>query len=159
MFRKGSDLYFERHDGQAVTTDDFVKAMEDASGRDLSQFRLWYEQAGTPVLSVSDEFDAEQGIYRLTIKQAIPDTPGQTDKKPQHIPFALGLLGSKGESLPLRLQAGEQDAPTERVLELTGETQVFEFHGLDECPVPSLLRQFSAPVRVRHPRPGSSCCS
>ena len=151
LFRKGSDLYFERHDGQAVTTDDFVQAMEDASGRDLSQFRLWYEQAGTPVLNVSDEFDAERGVYQLTIQQAIPDTPGQTDKKPQHIPFALGLLGGKGESLPLRLQAGEQDAPTERVLELTGESQVFEFHGLDQCPVPSLLRQFSAPVRVRYP--------
>ena len=76
MFRKGSDLYFERHDGQAVTTDDFVKAMEDASGRDLGQFRLWYEQAGTPILSVSDEFDAAQGVYRLTIEQSIPDTPG-----------------------------------------------------------------------------------
>ncbi|MDK9559059.1 aminopeptidase N [Marinobacter sp. M216] len=151
MFRKGSDLYFQRHDGQAVTTDDFVRAMEDASGRDLSQFRLWYEQAGTPVLDVSDEFDSGQGIYRLTIRQSIPDTPGQTGKKPQHIPFALGLLGSRGESLPLRLESDSQDAPTERVLELTGETHVFEFHGLNECPVPSLLRQFSAPVRVRYP--------
>ena len=151
LFRKGSDLYFERHDGQAVTTDDFVKAMEDASGRDLSQFRLWYEQAGTPVLNVSDEFDAERGIYRLTVKQSIPDTPGQADKKPQHIPFAIGLLGARGESLPLRLTPDSQDAPMERVLELTGETEVFEFHGFDECPVPSLLRQFSAPVRVRYP--------
>ncbi|HCP20635.1 MAG TPA: aminopeptidase N, partial [Marinobacter hydrocarbonoclasticus] len=94
MFRKGSDLYFQRHDGQAVTTDDFVRAMEDASGRDLAQFRLWYEQAGTPVVSVSDEYDESRGVYRLTVRQSIPDTPGQTDKKPQHIPFALGLLGA-----------------------------------------------------------------
>ncbi|MEA1079154.1 aminopeptidase N [Marinobacter qingdaonensis] len=151
LFRKGSDLYFQRHDGQAVTTDDFVKAMEDASGRDLSQFRLWYEQAGTPVLNVSDDFDADQGVYRLTIAQAIPDTPGQTGKKPQHIPFALGLLGSKGESLPLRLAADQGDAPTDRVLELTQAEETFEFHGLAERPVPSLLRQFSAPVRVHYP--------
>ena len=151
LFRKGSDLYFERHDGQAVTTDDFVKAMEDASGRDLSQFRLWYEQAGTPVLTVTDDFDADQGIYRLTVEQTVPDTPGQSNKQPQHIPFALGLLGSKGQPLPLQLQANEQDAPTERVLELTGGHQVFELHGLSERPVPSLLRHFSAPVRVHYP--------
>ncbi len=151
MFRKGSDLYFERHDGQAVTTDDFVKAMEDASGRDLSQFRLWYEQAGTPVLTVSDDFDAGQGIYRLTIEQSIPDTPGQTNKKPQHIPFALGLLGQDGQPLPLQLKADASDAPTERVLELTDASHRFEFHGLDAKPVPSLLRHFSAPVRVHYP--------
>ena len=151
LFRKGSDLYFERHDGQAVTTDDFVRAMEDASGRDLTQFRRWYEQAGTPVLTVSDDFDEREGVYRLTIEQRIPDTPGQTDKQPHHIPFALGLLGSRGESLPLRLRADEQDAPTERVLELTEASHTFEFHGLTERPVPSLLRHFSAPVRVHYP--------
>ncbi|MCM0611418.1 aminopeptidase N [Marinobacter sediminum] len=151
MFRKGSDLYFERHDGQAVTTDDFVKAMEDASGRDLSQFRLWYEQAGTPVLNVSDEYDSAQDVYRLTVEQSIPDTPGQTAKKPQHIPFAVGLLGARGESLPLRLEPESQNAPTDRVLELTDSSHTFEFHGINERPVPSLLRDFSAPVRVRYP--------
>ncbi|SFM14736.1 aminopeptidase N [Marinobacter zhejiangensis] len=151
LFRKGSDLYFERHDGQAVTTDDFVRAMEDASGRDLSQFRLWYEQAGTPVLTVRDEFDAEAGIYRLSIEQSIPDTAGQTDKKPQHIPFALGLLGPDGEAVPLRLSENEADAPLERVLELTEARHSFEFHGVQTQPVPSLLREFSAPVRVDYP--------
>ncbi|VVT33134.1 Aminopeptidase N [Marinobacter salarius] len=151
LFRKGSDLYFERHDGQAVTTDDFVRAMEDASGRDLSQFRLWYEQSGTPELTVRDEFDDAAGTYRLTIKQSIPDTPGQTDKKPQHIPFAIGLLGAEGESLPLKLAADDADAPTDRVLELTDASHTFEFHGLSERPVPSLLRGFSAPVRVFYP--------
>lgn len=151
LFRKGSDLYFQRHDGQAVTTDDFVRAMEDASGRDLSQFRLWYEQAGTPVLTVSDEFDEGRGVYRLTIEQTIPDTPGQTNKKPQHIPFALGLLGSDGQPLPLRLAGDEAEAPTERVLELTEGVHTFEFHDIPSEPVPSLLRHFSAPVRVRYP--------
>ncbi|SFR58049.1 aminopeptidase N [Marinobacter gudaonensis] len=151
LFRKGSDLYFQRHDGQAVTTDDFVRAMEDASGRDLSQFRLWYEQAGTPMLTVSDEFDEGQGVYRLTIEQTIPDTPGQTNKKPQHIPFALGLLGSDGQPLPLRLASDEAEAPTERVLELTEGVHTFEFHDIPSEPVPSLLRHFSAPVRVRYP--------
>ncbi|MEC7376721.1 MAG: aminopeptidase N, partial [Pseudomonadota bacterium] len=151
LFRKGSDLYFQRHDGQAVTTDDFVRAMEDASGRDLSQFRLWYEQAGTPVLTVSDDFDKDRDIYRLTIEQTIPDTPGQTNKKPQHIPFALGLLGANGQPLPLRLADDEAEAPTERVLELTEGVHTFEFHGMGSEPVPSLLRHFSAPVRVRYP--------
>jgi len=151
LFRKGSDLYFERHDGQAVTTDDFVRAMEDASGRDLSQFRLWYEQAGTPELTVRDEFDEAAGVYRLTIDQTIPDTPGQTGKKPQHIPFAIGLLGASGEPLPLKLAPGDADAPTDRVLELTEASHTFEFHDLSERPVPSLLRGFSAPVRVFYP--------
>jgi len=150
-FRKGSDLYFERHDGQAVTTDDFVRAMEDASGRDLSQFRLWYEQAGTPVVKVTDEFDAGQSVYRLRVCQSIPDTPGQTDKKAQHIPFAVGLLDSLGRPLPLNLSADQLSGPSERVLELTEAEQVFEFHGLSERPVPSLLRDFSAPVRVQYP--------
>ncbi len=151
MFRKGSDLYFERHDGQAVTTDDFVRAMEDASGRDLAQFRLWYEQAGTPIVTVEDDYDEANGVYRLTIKQAIPDTPGQTHKKPQHIPFAVGLLNSAGESLPLNLSADEQGGPVDRVLELSESEHCVEFHGLSERPVPSLLRDFSAPVRVRYP--------
>jgi len=151
LFRKGSDLYFSRHDGQAVTTDDFVRAMEDASGRDLSQFRLWYEQAGTPVLTVSDDFDRDRGIYRLHIKQSIPDTPGQTGKKPHHIPFAVALLGSRGQMLPLRLDAAEHEAPCERMLELTEAEHTFEFHGLQERPVPSLLRNFSAPVRLEYP--------
>ncbi|MDX1456036.1 MAG: aminopeptidase N [Marinobacter sp.] len=151
LFRKGSDLYFQRHDGQAVTTDDFVKAMEDASGRDLGQFRLWYEQAGTPVVSVRDDYDASEQVYRLTLTQSIPDTPGQSNKQPQHIPFTLGLLDAQGRALPLQLSAGEVGAPTERVLELTESEHHFEFHGITEKPTPSLLRGFSAPVRVDYP--------
>ncbi|GGY70474.1 aminopeptidase N [Marinobacter zhanjiangensis] len=151
MFRQGSDLYFGRHDGQAVTTDDFVKAMEDASGRDLGQFRLWYEQAGTPELTVEDEYDRAAQVYRLTVRQSIPDTPGQTDKKPQHIPFALGLLDTEGNDIPLTLAGESGPGDTTRVLELTEREHVFEFTGVASQPVPSLLRDFSAPVRVNYP--------
>ncbi|MCH8498556.1 MAG: aminopeptidase N [Marinobacter sp.] len=150
LFRKGSDLYFERHDGQAVTTDDFVRAMEDASGRDLSQFRLWYQQAGTPVVTVKDDYDPATGRYRLSMTQQVPATPGQPAKLPQHIPFALGLLGQDGAPLPLQL-AGESGANAlERVLELTEEHHDFVFENLPCRPVPSLLRHFSAPVKVRY---------
>src|SRR5690606_31800990 len=103
LFRKGSDLYFERHDGQAVTTDDFVRAMEDASGRDLTQYRRWYDQSGTPELTVEDSYDADSQTYRLTISQSCPPTPGEPEKKPFHLPFALGLLGQDGEELTLQL--------------------------------------------------------
>ena len=151
LFRQGSDLYFQRHDGQAVTTDDFVRAMEDASGRDLAQFRLWYEQAGTPVLTVEDDYDRDNQVYRLTVRQNVPDTPGQTDKKPQHIPFALGLLDPEGNDLPLTLAGESEPGDTTRVLELTGREHVFEFTGVASQPVPSLLRNFSAPVRVNYP--------
>ncbi len=151
LFRKGSDLYFQRHDGQAVTTDDFVIAMEDASGRDLTQFRLWYSQAGTPVLTVEDDYDEAEQTYRITIRQCIPDTPGQTNKKPQHIPFALGLLDPSGNDLPLKLAAGEADAPATRILELTEREHTFELRGMTSRPVPSLLRHFSAPVKVEYP--------
>lgn len=151
LFRQGSDLYFQRHDGQAVTTDDFVKAMEDASGKDLGQFRLWYEQAGTPVLTVEDEYDKAAQIYRLTVRQSLPDTPGQTDKKPQHIPFALGLLDPEGNDIPLTLAGESGVGDTTRVLELTEREHVFEFTGVSSQPVPSLLRNFSAPVRVNYP--------
>ncbi|MGQ7275921.1 aminopeptidase N [Marinobacter sp. V034] len=150
-FRAGSDLYFERHDGQAVTTDEFVKAMEDANGRDLTLFRRWYQQAGTPVVEVSDSFDETAGTYQLTFRQSIPATPGQPEKLPQHIPFAIGLIGENGQSLPLQLVGDSGDAPEERVLELTEQEQTFTFEGLNARPVPSLLRGFSAPVKVKYP--------
>lgn len=136
LFRKGSDLYFERHDGQAVTTDDFVRAMEDVSGRDLSQFRRWYSQAGTPRLKVSDQYDAETGCYELHVSQSCPPSPGQEHKLPYHLPLAMGLLADDGTEL------------CSRVLELTEEEQVFRFDGIPSRPVPSLLRGFSAPVKL-----------
>ncbi len=152
-FRRGSDLYFERHDGQAVTCEDFVRAMEEASGEDLTQFRRWYAQAGTPQLSVTDNWDEEAGEFSLVIRQHTPATPGQTEKAPVVIPLAMGLLGDAG-NLPLKLRGEVPDAETadntHRVLRIDQEEQTFVFTGLPERPVPSLLRGFSAPVRLRY---------
>ncbi|SEA28805.1 aminopeptidase N [Microbulbifer marinus] len=144
-FRKGSDLYFERHDGCAVTCEDFIKAMEDANGVGLTQFRRWYSQAGTPVLDVTDAYDEATGNYALTVKQSCPPTPGQEQKLPFHIPLALGLLGAEGTDLPL-----DSAGNTQVVLQVTEQEQTFNFTGLQEKPLPSLLRDFSAPVKVRY---------
>ncbi|WP_237134450.1 aminopeptidase N [Pseudohongiella sp. O18] len=149
MFRKGSDLYFERHDGQAVTTEDFVKAMEDASGVDLTQFRRWYSYAGTPVLSVSGAYDAESEVYSLTVRQSCPPTPECADKPAFHIPLRIALLDDQGQHLPLRLKATDQQPADELVLDVTEEEQIFEFVGLSQQPFPSLLRGFSAPVKLK----------
>jgi aminopeptidase N len=143
-FRKGMDLYFERHDGQAVECDDFRKAMADASGRDLSQFERWYSQAGTPVVRAETSYDAQAQTLTLTLSQSCPATPGQPEKLPFHIPVAVGLLGASGRDLPLTIDG--QDRGTTAVLELTGSQQVFVFTGVTEQPTPSLLRDFSAPV-------------
>lgn len=151
LFRKGSDLYFERHDGQAVTCDDFVKAMEDASGIDLTQFKRWYTQAGTPRLQVSEAYDASAQTYSLTFRQSCPATPGQSDKLPFVIPLALGLLDAQGNELPLRLQGEATVSGTGRVLSITEAEQTFIFEGIVEQPLPSLLRGFSAPVKLSFP--------
>ena len=148
-FRKGMDLYFERHDGQAVTCDDFRAAMADANGRDLSQFELWYSQAGTPRVQVETRYDEIARTFTLTLTQSCPPTPGQKDKKPFHIPVAVGLLDSAGRDMPLCLEGveGGSDEPvTTMVLELTQPSQTFHFTGIPERPVPSVLRGFSAPV-------------
>ncbi len=148
-FRRGMDLYFQRHDGQAVTTDDFVAAMADASGADLDQFKRWYDQAGTPVVESKGEYDAPARTYALTLRQRTPPTPGQKEKQPLHIPFAVGLVGPDGD-LPLKI-AGEGPATsTERVLSLTQAEQRFVFVDVPERPVPSLLRGFSAPIALKH---------
>ena len=148
QFRKGTDLYFQRHDGQAVTTDDFVKALEDASGEDFSQFKLWYSQAGTPRLEVQREYDTQAKTYTLTIKQSCPATPGQKDKKPFLIPLAMGLLDAQGRDMPLRLQGEAEAIQGTRVLQVREATQSFTFVNVNDKPVPSLLRGFSAPVKV-----------
>ncbi|MCC7326651.1 MAG: aminopeptidase N [Burkholderiales bacterium] len=147
-FRRGMDLYFERHDGMAVTCDDFVQAMHDASGVDLTQFKRWYAQAGTPVLTVRAQFDAATQSYTLDVAQHTPATPGQPDKLPFHMPFAVGLLDSQGRDIPLRLEGEAAPVGTTRVLDLREAAQVFRFAGIDARPVPSLLRGFSAPVTV-----------
>ena len=150
-FRKGSDLYFERHDGQAVTCDDFIKAMEDASGVDLAQFKRWYTQSGTPRLAVEEAYDPVAHTYSLTFRQSCPATPGQAEKQPFVIPVAMGLLDAHGHELPLRL-AGEAAADgTSRVLAVNEAEQRFTFVDVAHKPLPSLLRGFSAPVKLSFP--------
>ena len=150
-FRNGSDLYFERHDGQAVTCDDFIKAMEDANGVELGQFKRWYSQAGTPRLQVSERFDAQARTYSLTLRQSCPQTPDKVEKLPFVIPVALGLLDANGHELPLRLSDESQPVGTSRVLAVTEAEQTFTFVDIAEQPLPSLLRGFSAPVRLSFP--------
>ena len=151
-FRKGMDLYFQRYDGQAVTCDDFASAMEDSSGVDLAQFRLWYAQAGTPDLKVEGSYDAAARRYTMTVAQSLRPTPGQPDKKPMHIPLSVGLLDGAGRDLPLKL-AGEATAGgTTRVLDVRNPRDVFVFEDVPEKPVASLLRGFSAPVKLEAPR-------
>ena len=135
-FRRGMDLYFARHDNQAVTIDDFAQAMQDASGFDLTQFKRWYHQAGTPELAVSDEYDAASRRYKLTLRQHTPPTPGQPDKPPLVVPVVMGLLDSNGRET------------TARTLLLSDAQQSFVFEDVAERPVPSLLRGFSAPVKL-----------
>jgi len=149
-FRQAMDLYFERHDGQAVTTDDFLRCMEDASGRDLSQFQRWYGQAGTPTVEVSARHDQASGTYELVLRQSCPPTPGQIEKLPLHIPIAVGLLDADGTDLPLRLAGHGGESATTHVLELTEPEQRFRFEGIAQPPVPSLLRGFSAPVKLEY---------
>ena len=148
QFRKGTDLYFERHDGQAVTTDDFVKALEDANDEDFSQFKLWYSQGGTPQLDVQRQYNEQEKTYTLTIKQSCPPTPGQKEKQPFHIPLAMGLLDSRGQDIPLQLQGETEAVPGTRVLHIREAEQSFKFINVPDKPVPSLLRGFSAPVKV-----------
>ncbi|MFA9218613.1 MAG: aminopeptidase N, partial [Sphingomonadaceae bacterium] len=145
-FRKGMDLYFERHDGQAVECDDFRAAMADANGRDFSQFERWYAQAGTPVVQAVTRYDAAAQVYEITLSQSCPPSAGQPDKLPFHIPVAVGLLGADGRDLPLQLDGAVASGQTTLVLELTEAQQTFRFTGVSEAPTPSILRDFSAPV-------------
>ncbi|SHG88770.1 aminopeptidase N [Ferrimonas marina] len=143
-FQQGMALYFERHDGQAVTCDDFVAAMEDASGVDLGQFRLWYSQSGTPVVSVQEQYDPASQRYRLTLSQHTPATADQADKQPLHIPVKLQLLDGEGNNVPLVIN-GE---PANNVLNLQQAEQSWEFEQVSEPVVASLFEDFSAPVKL-----------
>jgi aminopeptidase N len=151
-FRKGTDLYFGRHDGKAVTTEDFVKAIEDANGIDLGQFQNWYNQAGTPEIEFSGNYDANKKTYVLTLKQTCPDTPGQKDKKPFYIPIAIGLVNESGRDIPLCMEGESEDSSTTRVLSLTEPVQTFKFINVDSEPHLSIGRGFSAPVKFTTPR-------
>ncbi|MES0402866.1 MAG: aminopeptidase N [Hyphomicrobium sp.] len=145
-FRRGMDLYFERHDGEAATVEEFITCFENASGTNLTQFRLWYSQAGTPELVCALRYDKTKKKAELSVEQALPPTPGQPHKKPLHIPLKLGLLGGNGHDLPLKLESGEE--LDDGVLAITKRKQTFRFADVPTRPVPSLLRQFSAPVNV-----------
>ncbi|NIO42585.1 MAG: aminopeptidase N [Burkholderiales bacterium] len=148
-FRKGMDLYFQRHDGQAVTTDDFVQAMQDASGVDLAQFRRWYDQSGTPLLEVTGKYDAASQKYLLHVIQSYKSATNRAVKRPVHIPFAIGLVGADGADVELQLEEENQPNGTTRVLSITEPEQEFAFTGVASAPIPSLLRGFSAPVIVQ----------
>ena len=145
-FQKGMKLYFQRHDGQAITCDDFRAAMADANGINLDQFALWYSQAGTPVLEAEGRL--KNNIFELTIKQTVPPTPDMADKQPMMIPVKIGLLNRNGEAVAFDYQGKRA---TEAVLLLTEAEQTFPLEGVTEAVVPSLLRGFSAPVHLNYP--------
>ncbi|ELB2248463.1 aminopeptidase N [Vibrio parahaemolyticus] len=145
-FQKGMKLYFERHDGTAATCEDFVSAMEDATGVDLKQFRLWYSQSGTPTLRVNSEYNAEAKTYALTVEQFTEATQDQAEKQALHIPFDIELYDSKGQVIPLIIN-GES---VHNVLDIKQDKQTFVFENVADQPVPSLLREFSAPVKLEY---------
>ncbi len=152
-FRRGMDLYFKRHDGQAVTCDDFRHALADANGRDLAQYERWYSQAGTPRVSVRTAYDANAKRFTVTLSQRYADAAPaarETQQGPLLIPFAMGLIGRNGNDLPLRLEGEPAATGTTRVLELTENEAHFTFVDVAEPPLPSLLRNFSAPVIVEY---------
>ena len=148
LFRKGMDLYFARHDGEAATIEQFVQCFADVSGRDFSQFMLWYTQAGTPEIVVASHYDPRAKTYRLDLAQTVPPTPGQPSKAPMVIPLALGLVGKDGGDLPLMLDGRPLDR---NVIELTEPSRSFVFTDIAEPPIPSLNRNFSAPVKLTLP--------
>ena len=152
-FRKGTDLYFDRHDGQAVTCDDFIQCMEDANDVDLTQFKLWYSQAGTPEVILEEEYDPVAESLTLKVRQSNAPSPGQPEKLPQVIPLAVGLIGPDGKDLLPRLDGETEDSRhTTRVLTVTHEEDQFRFIGVPQGTILSALRDFSAPVRLKQNR-------
>ncbi|MBL6937205.1 MAG: aminopeptidase N [Alphaproteobacteria bacterium] len=149
-YRKATDLYFQRHDGQAATVEDWVKCFEDACGRDLTQFRLWYAQSGTPTVEAKGEYNPLAHTYELTLKQSLGPTPGQPTKQPMVVPVRLGFVGASG-ALPLTLEGENATGPEERVLELDQAEKTFRFVDVAEAPLLSLGRHFSAPAHFRTP--------
>jgi len=145
-FRRGMDLYFARHDGQAATIEEFLRCFEDASKRDLSHFKLWYSQAGTPELVCALSYDKAKKQAEIRIEQVLPPTPGEAKKKPLHIPVRMGLIGGNGQEIELKRDNGE--ALDDGVLHVTKRAQTFRFSDVPSHPVPSLLRGFSAPVNL-----------
>ena len=149
-FQKGMKLYFERHDGQAVSCDDFLAAMEDANDTDLQRFARWYSQSGTPEVTVTDHYDAVSRSYTLTLEQSTPPTSDQAEKQPLVLPFSLALLTAVGDELPLQLEGESEKAASNRLLIVEDARQEYTFINVPEAPVPSLFRDFSAPVKIAY---------
>ncbi|WP_413557702.1 aminopeptidase N [Bdellovibrio sp. HCB209] len=147
-FRKGMDEYFKRHDGQAVTTEDFAAAISEPNGKDFTQFKRWYNQSGTPVVAIQERFDDKAGEYHLTLEQSCPPTPNQPTKEPFHIPLMMGLLDKSGKELALNCEKVEKNSDGQHVIELKTQKETYVFKGLKERPVLSILREFSAPVNL-----------
>jgi aminopeptidase N len=152
-FRKGMDLYFARHDGQAVTTEDYAAAIATANNQDWEQFKLWYDQAGTPLVKISENYDKSKQTYKITFEQSCPPTPDQNEKMPFHIPIKFGLLGSNGKELAFVSQQTTKDSEGAPLIHLKAAKEVIEFSQVSERPVASLFRGFSAPVNVEWSRP------
>lgn len=145
-FIKGNQLYFERHDGQAVTIDDYAKCMEDVSGKDLTLFKRWYSQAGTPTVYAAGKYDGKAKTYTLTLRQETKPTPNQPEKLPFVIPLGIGLIGKDGKDMPLQLQGEKEQQGTSRVIVLDKDSDVFTFVNVAEQPVLSGNRDFTAPI-------------
>ena len=142
------DLYFQRYDGKAVTCDDFLATMAKANDKDLSSLQKWYGQAGTPEVKITTAYDDGSKTYTLTAKQHTPPTAGQATKVPVLIPLKLGLLGPDGKDMPLKLKGSSAKPVTEIVLEFDKEEETYVFEDISSNPVPSILRSFSAPVKM-----------
>ncbi|NKB76423.1 MAG: aminopeptidase N [Gammaproteobacteria bacterium] len=149
QFRQGCDLYFDRHDGEAVTTDDFIAAMEHITGQNMNQFKNWYSQAGTPNVEVATDFDSQKKQFTISLKQHCPETPGQAKKAPFVIPIRMALFDSSGMKMALKMNASSESS-TEKTLVLCESEQSFVFNDIEHRPEPSLLRHFSAPVELNH---------
>ncbi|WP_413568221.1 aminopeptidase N [Bdellovibrio sp. HCB117] len=148
-FRKGMDEYFKRHDGQAVTTEDFAAAIAEPNGKDFTQFKRWYNQSGTPVVHVTEAYDQNKGEYTLSLEQSCPPTPNQPHKEPFHIPLMMGLLDKNGKELALNCDKIQVNTDGKNLIELKERKETFVFKGLKERPVLSILREFSAPINLR----------
>ena len=151
VFYKAMDLYFSLYDGQAVTTEDFIQVMEDTSGKNLKQFKRWYDQAGTPLLEVDSNYEEKEKMLILTVKQMCPPTPGQPEKFPFHLPLSVGFIGPKYESVSMQLEGEDKAVTGTRVLEIKKSETTFRFINIEHKPILSLLRNFSAPVRLNYP--------
>ena len=150
-FYKAMNLYFSLYDGQAVTTEDFIQVMEDVSGKDFEQFKRWYDQAGTPSLEVNSEYDEKEKMLTLIVKQTCLPTPGQPEKLPFHLPLSIGFVWSECEDMPTQLEGESKTVMGTRVLEIKESETIFRFINVEHKPILSLLRNFSAPVRLSYP--------